>query len=166
MKAKAERLIVGMATCFDQPSLKDGDFWSAELFRDWLDVAQPLPLLYHHAPIFTPWGVTPKLGTAHRFAEVDYPVPGIMALCEIHEADGWGDSALRDIKSILSQRWLPAAWGFSIAVYPAEDGSMVVPFELSLTKRPSFEDARVLGTGDEALEFWSIATGQHQDIAI
>jgi hypothetical protein len=87
-------------------------------------------------------------------------------LCELDFADGWGDAALRDIKSILSQRWLPAAWGFSIAVYPAEDMSMVVPYELSLTKRPSFEDARVLGTGDEALEFWSIATGQPHGIAI
>jgi hypothetical protein len=75
-------------------------------------------------------------------------------------------SAVRWSWFVLSTRAIPAAWGFSIAVYPAEDGSLVVPSELSLTKRPSFEDARVLGTGDEALEFWSIATGQHHGVTI
>jgi hypothetical protein len=160
MKPRAERLICGMATIFDQPSQNDGDQWSAGIFHDWLEIAQPLPLLYDHGPIFNTWGVTQKLGTAHRFAEVRYPVHGLMALCEIDFADGWGDSVLKDISSILSQQWLPSAWAFSIAVYPADDWSMVVPFELSLTKRPSFDDARILGTGDEALEFWSLATGQ------
>jgi hypothetical protein len=100
---------------------------------------------------------------AHRFAEVSYPVPGILALAEIDCADGWGDSVLADIKSILSQRWLPAAWAMSIAVYPAED--MAVPFELSLTKRPAFEDAKILGVGDEALEVWSLLTEQRRSIA-
>jgi hypothetical protein len=109
--------------------------------------------------------MTPKLGRAYRFAEVSYPVRGILALAEIDHADGWGDSVLQDIKSILSQRWLPAAWGFSIAVYPAEDMSMVVPFELSLTKRPAFEDARILAVGDEALEVWSLLTEQRQTSA-
>jgi hypothetical protein len=160
MKINAHRVVCGLATVFDQPSLKDGDSWSAEIFRDWVDVAQPIPLLYDHTPIFSPWGVTPKLGTAYRFAEVSYPVHGILALCEIEAADGWGDSALADIKSILSQRYLPAAWGLSIAVYPAEDMSFVVPFELSLTKRPSFEDCKILGVGCDAIDLWHDLTEQ------
>jgi hypothetical protein len=160
MKINADRVVIGLATVFDQPSLKDGDSWSAEIFRDWVDVAQPLPLLYDHKPIFNPWGPTEKLGTAYRFAEVSYPVPGILALCQVDRADGYGDTVLADIRSILSQRWLPAAWGLSIAVYPAEDMSFVVPFELSLTKRPSFEDCRILGVGGNAIDLWHDLTEQ------
>jgi hypothetical protein len=40
--------------------------------------------------------------------------------------------------------WLPDGWG-SVAAYAAED--TVLPYEVSLTHRPAFEDARVLACG-------------------
>jgi len=54
-----------------------------------------------------------------------------------------------DISSVLSQRWLPAAWGMSIGAYATED--TVVPVEISLTRNPAFADVRVLAVGADAL---------------
>jgi hypothetical protein len=87
---------------------------------------------------------------------VTYPVTGLLCLAELDYADGWGDSLLHDIDSILRQRWLPAAWATSVGAYLTEDA--VLPYELSLTRRPAFEDARVLAVGVDALATWELVT--------
>ena len=63
---------------------------------------------------------------------------------------------LHDIRSILSQRWLPAAWGMSIGTWVTEDA--VVPYEVSLTRKPCYGDAVVLGLGADALATWELLT--------
>jgi hypothetical protein len=94
-------------------------------------------------------GVIMNAGTVRHFAEISTPVPGLFVLAEVDHSEGWGDSLLVDIGSILSQRWLPAAWGMSIGAHLTED--TVLPYEVSVTRNPAFEDALVLGVGADAL---------------
>jgi hypothetical protein len=80
----------------------------------------------------------------------------LLCLAEIDFADGWGESLLHDITSILHQKWLPAVWGMSVGAYLTEDA--VLPYEVSLTRRPAFDDARVLAVGADALATWELLT--------
>jgi hypothetical protein len=114
MMSDPDRLICGLATCFGQPSGNDGTTWSAAHFRDLIGLEIAVPLLLNHGILINSWGVTPRIGVARKFAHVTYPVQGLLCLGEIEYADGWGDSILADIRSILEQRCLPAAWGFSV----------------------------------------------------
>ncbi len=122
-----------------------------------------IPLLVDHGPLINSWGVTPSVGTARWFAPVTYPVRGLLCLAEIDFADGWGVSLLHDITSILHQKWLPAVWGMSVGAYLTEDA--VLPHEVSLTRRPAFEDARVLAVGADALSTWELLTEAAPDDA-
>jgi hypothetical protein len=158
MKISPDRVIVGLATVFDQPCQNDGTTWAVEQFADFLGLETALPLMINHDLIISSWGVLSHIGTVRRFAAVDYPVPGLLALALVDEdVHGVGDSILHDVQSILSQRWLPAAWGVSIG-YRAADNGAVLPHEVSLTKRPAFADARVLGAGEDALNTWELLT--------
>ena len=81
-------------------------------------------------------GLTPSVGTARKFAAVEYPVKGLLCLAEVDYADGWGDSILRDVGKALSQEYLPSVWGFSVAAKTLEDGQMW-PVEVSITRKPA-----------------------------
>jgi hypothetical protein len=83
-------------------------------------------------------------------------VHSLSCLAELEYADGWGDSLLHDIRSVLSQRWLPAAWGMSIGAL-VKDGA-VLPIKVSLTRTPAYEDALLLGIGADALTTWEMLT--------
>lgn len=48
-------------------------------------------------------------------------------------------------------------WGMSLGVRWVDD--LAWPFEVSLTRSPRFEDARVLGVGNAALARWELLTG-------
>jgi hypothetical protein len=54
----------------------------------------------------------------------------------------------------MGQEWMPA-YGLSIACQeiPGE-----MPFEVSLTTRPSFSDAKVLAIGEAAMTTWNLLT--------
>jgi hypothetical protein len=125
-------------------------------FEQFLDSEIGVPLLVDHGPLINSWGVTPSVGTARWFAPVTYPVTGLVCLAELDYADGWGDSLLHDIDSIRRQRWLPAACGMSIGAFIEDD--VVLPIEVSLTRTPAFEDARVFAVGVDAMATWELLT--------
>ena len=56
----------------------------------------------------------------------------------------------------MGQEWMPA-YGLSIACEEIP-GEMVLPFEVSLTTRPSFSDAKVLAIGEAAMTTWNLLT--------
>jgi hypothetical protein len=91
-----------------------------------------------------------------RFAVVEYPINGLLCLGEIEDAAGFGDQLLSDIECMLSQEWLPAGWGMSLA-YGMVD-AVAWPYEVSLTRSPQFADARILGVGPDALRVWDLLT--------
>jgi hypothetical protein len=109
-----------------------------------------------HGPLINSRGVIMNVGVVRGVAEISNTVNGLLILAEIDHAEGYGDGLLHDIRSILSQTWLPAVWGLSIAAHVTED--TVLPYEISLTKRPAYENAKVLGVGEEALDTWNLLT--------
>jgi hypothetical protein len=156
-----DRALVGVATVFNQRS-RNGWFWSAAAFKDFLGLETAVPLRVDHGPLISHRGVIMNVGTVRHFAEISSPVRGLLVLAEVDHSEGWGDSLLVDIGSILSQRWLPAAWGMSIGAHVTED--TVLPYEVSVTRNPAFEDALVLGVGADALATWEILTEAASDI--
>jgi hypothetical protein len=152
MRMDSDRLIVGLATCFDVESA-NGTRWSADQFQEFVNLGMAIPLLFEHEPIIAPSGLTPQLGLTRLFEPVTYPIPGLLCLAEIQWADGWGDSILRDIRSVLSQQWLPSAWSFSVSASIDEAGPIWIE-EVSITRKPAFTDARILACGPDALQTW------------
>jgi hypothetical protein len=75
----------------------------------------------------------------------------------------WAIRSCTTSKSILGQRWLPAAWAMSIGALTAE--GKVLPTEVSLTSTPGFEDAHVLAVGADALATWKLLTEAAPDDA-
>ena len=72
---------------------------------------------------------------------------------------GWSDAPLEDVRSHLEREtWLPP-WRFSLGAQHLP-GECVLPHELSLTMRPAFADALVLGVGEAARRRWSLLTGE------
>ena len=106
---------------------------------------------------FSARGVTDSLGTVERYAAVQYPTEGLLIMAEIGDADGFGDSILCDIAKSLSFEYFDPTWSFSVgAFWDGED--QVILREISLTRRPAYTDARVLGVGSEAVELFAILT--------
>lgn len=136
MRMDHDRLVCGLATAFDVPDGNGGEPWSADQFQDFVDAGYPVPLLLNHERPINSWGLTPSVGTARKFAAVEYPVKGLLCLAEVDYADGWGDSILRDVGKALSQEYLPSVWGFSVAAKTLEDGQMW-PVEVSITRKPA-----------------------------
>jgi hypothetical protein len=147
-----DRLVCGIATCFDVRS-ETGIQWSAGQFQGFVDHGMAVPLLFEHEPIIASSGFIPEIGVARRFEPVSYPSRGLLCLAEVKWADGWGDSILRDIRSVLSQQWLPSVWSFSVSALIAEAGEIWIE-EVSITRKPAFSDARILACGPDALQTW------------
>ena len=150
MRMDQDRAVCGIATVFDVRS-ENGFEWSADQFQVFVSDGMAVPLLFEHEPIIVSSGFIPQIGVARRFEPVSYPVPGLLCLAEIQEANGWGDSILRDIRSVLSQQWLPSAWGFSVGARIGETGEIWIE-EVSITRKPAFRDARILACGPDALQ--------------
>jgi hypothetical protein len=152
-------LICGFATVFDQPGQDGSPPWRVEAFKRFLELEMAVDLRVDHGPLIDSRGFIANVGVARRFAAVTEPLPGLLCLAEIDHAGGYGDSILRDIDSILRQRWLPPGWGMSIGGLMTEDRDVVQPFEVSLTRRPVFQDALVLGVGEGAVQAWELYAG-------
>jgi hypothetical protein len=156
-----DRLIIGIATCFGVRA-HGGTYWHREQFHDFVRLEIGIPVRVDHAPLIDHRGVVLDVDVARRFAMIEKPVDGLLALCEISNG-AWGDRLLEDI--LLHQRegpWLPG-WGMSIGarVLP---GEIALPFELSLTTQPGFADARVLGVGPDALRTWQFLIEENEMI--
>jgi len=151
------RLICGYATVFGQIAAS-GVFWTSRMFADWLhSPIVALPLRVDHRVIAVdPRGfVILNVGAARKFAVTTEPINGLPTLAEV-DTGRWGDALLRDVEHHQDQEWLPP-YGFSLGcdVVP---GEAVLPYEVSLTTKPAFSDARVLGVGEEALAIWELLT--------
>ena len=152
-----DRAICGIATCFDVPS-RDGNVWSADQLSSAWDLEMPVPLLIDHGPIVASHGFIDNVGEIYRFAYVTYPLDAMLILGEIDYARGFGDSILSDLRANLNQLYLPPTWGFSVGGWRDPDTGEVVLSEVSLTRRPAYSDARVLGVGPEAVELFAMLT--------
>jgi len=152
-----ERTICGLATVFDQPSPR-GRVWHVGHFRDFLNPTYPsaVPLRVDHGALVTSWGVINSIGVVRSFAAVTAPVPGLLCLAELSEI-GEGDWLLNDLELMLRQTWLPAGWGMSLGANQLDD--VVIPFEVSVTRSPGFEDAVILDVGEDAITTWEPLTG-------
>jgi hypothetical protein len=85
------------------------------------------------------------------------PAEGVLILGEIGDADGFGDSILRDIAKSLSFEYFSPSWSFSVgALWDGQD--QVIVREISLTKTPAYNDAKVLAVGEEAPQLFAMLT--------
>jgi hypothetical protein len=119
-----------------------------------------VPLRLDHAPVaIEPSGmVILDIGMARRFCPVTAPVDGLLCLGEIDQ-DPWGDALLEDLLLHQEQQpWLPG-WGMSLGAlhFP---GECALPFELSLTTRPGFPDAKVISVGERAVKTFEFLAGE------
>jgi hypothetical protein len=150
------RAITGLATVFDTAP-KSGKPWGAQHFDIAAGLELAIPLRLNHEPIISSWGLTDSIGTVERFVAVDYPVPGLLVLAEVGEANGFGDSIIRDIQKSLSFEYSAPVWSFSVgALWDGED--QVILQEISLTRTPGFRDAKVLAVGESAVETFELLT--------
>jgi len=142
-----ERAICGIATAFGQPSPNDGRSWKAEQFRDFLALETAVSLRVDHGPLITNRGMIMSVGMVRQFATVTWPTHGLLIMAEVDDAGGFGDELLRDIAAVTTQTWLPHGWGLSVAAH-----------EVSVTRSPAFEDAKILGVGEQAMSTWRMLT--------
>jgi hypothetical protein len=151
-----DRLICGLATLFNTVA-HGGLFWTRKMFTDWLSIRMAIPLRVSHSVIAVESAglVITDVGTARLFAPVLEPMPGLLTLCEVDEGR-WGDALLRDVEHHQDQPWLPP-YGFSLGCHVVP-GEAVMPYEVSLTTRPQFSDAKVIAVGREAQTIWDMLT--------
>jgi hypothetical protein len=154
----SSRLFAGIATAFGRPSQDGRLLWGAEQFEQWLDLDPGLPLRLDHSVLINSSGCIASAGTVGYFAVIKEPVFGLLCLGQVdNDPRGWGTALLHDMTLQLSQRFLPAGWGLSIAAHVHEE--FILPFEVSVTRSPAFQDARVLAVGPESLEVYELLTG-------
>jgi hypothetical protein len=117
-----------------------------------------VPILVDHGPLVASWGLVDNVGEIGRFAHVTYPLDAMLILGQVDFAHGFGDTILDDLRMTLQQRYMPPGWGFSVGGWQDPDTGEVVLSEVSLTRRPAYSDARVLGVGPEAVELFAMLT--------
>jgi hypothetical protein len=144
----AGRLLCGFATVFDEDAV-DGrrahmSFEFRALLGDFV-----LPLWVNHFPQLT--SAHQGVGRTLRFAMVLKPPNGIprgLLMLAAFDANPYGDSALEVVRNGQFS-------GLSL-------GGNGRP-EVSLTDRPAYENARVLGVGQDAASVWELLTGSALD---
>jgi hypothetical protein len=156
MLSDPDRLFVGIGTVYGEACVNDGRVWQSEMFQQFLECEVGIPLRVDHGVLLNSRGVIASVGTVRRFASVDYPVRGLLILAEIDHAEGYGDQLLRDLEVMMQQSWLPPSWGLSIGALVSED--VVVPYEVSIVRKPAFDEARILAVGPEAMNVWQMLT--------
>jgi hypothetical protein len=160
------RAVCGVATVFGRrpvdfdrrpPEERHRVFQAAD-FRAFVDIGLGLPLMIEHQVVFTPHGLLPSIGTIKRLSIIEgHPtVPDcLLALGEVSVGEvgysalqaldegGWGMSVR------AAEYWSSNAWvsGWSV-------------LEVSLTRSPAIEGARVIGVGADAVRRWELLTGE------
>ena len=74
-----DRAIVGIITTLDTPD-RNGVTWQSRQVELFLDCEPEVPLWINHLPPFGGFGFLDRLGVIRRYAQVDYPVSGVLAL--------------------------------------------------------------------------------------
>jgi hypothetical protein len=151
------RLVCGVATCFGVRS-HDGRIWQREEFDAWLRLEEAVPLRVDHAPLAIESNGTfvNDVGAARRFCPVTAPVEGLLTLCEISPGP-WGDALLEDLL-LHQQRWHLPQYGMSLGALHIR-GEAAMPYEVSLTTRPGFPDAKVISVGERAMKTFEFLSG-------
>jgi hypothetical protein len=144
-----DRLICGFAAVYGEDARDLRGPHAADEFRALLpvDESNGLRLWVDHAPVFlSRGGVRPGVGLVLRFAEVDgrpYTPHGLLMLAAVDQ-DELGDSVLQVVRD-----------GQFTAFSLGGNGRP----EVSLTDRPAYENARVVGIGQDAADAWELLTG-------
>jgi len=158
-----ERLICGLATVFDAPSANGGGYWQAHHFADFVKSCMAVKMLDSHRP---PIGDDEVLGSWRAFAVVEAgsTPAGLLTIGEFgHSA--YGQARLNELSASNAPWGDPKpweAWGLSVTagdVSEAGDGTRRWLTEVSLTTKPAYADARVLGVGPYAGDVWRLLTG-------
>lgn len=152
-----DRLILGLAVPFGQPTVDGRDARRREDFALTVDLQPRVPLRWEHAPILDPTGCTDEVGTVLRWAALrgsSQRPAGLLALSEVQPGP-YGSY-------LLGACARGEITGLSLRVVVDEhDGASVVwPTELSLCHRPKYAACRVIGTGVIAALRWELLTGQ------
>ena len=150
-----QRCIVGIALPFGVCSRDDRGPWGESDIQEWLTCGVGLPCRLDHGPILDRDSFIYTIGAARDFAVVRQPVYGLLTMIEIDEGR-WGDAVLRDVDHLLRARWLPPGWGLSLGIYATEHG--ILPYEVSLTRNPAFEDSMIIACGAETQGVWNLLT--------
>jgi hypothetical protein len=164
-QANVNRLLVGLATVFDQPGLDGTPPWPASAFRRFVALETAIPLKVGHqsvAAIYSSGQVVTSVGRAFDFAivpEASTP-PGLLALARLDEG-GLGDSLLGEIRRGLKP-WAERRWALSVGgwEYDGHHGHLVLPRELSLTQTPAYPDALILAVGADAARVFELFAGR------
>jgi phage head maturation protease len=123
----------------------------------WLTLGMGAPLAIQHRPVFHTWGIQGSVGTMRQFRPDDF---GVLALGELDDSE-----VAASVERAIGQGWL---WAFSVgwatdAEIPYYSHGLVIPTvrmtraairEVSVTERPGYPDAKILGVGDEAQWLW------------
>lgn len=157
-----DRLLCGFATLFGVRSPSDPWVLRSEHFARFVRADAAVPLRVDHDGVVTRRGVLLDIGAVRRFACVTTPAEGLLSLAQVAEGD-IGDNILHEINDGLRSTWGPGCtWGMSVAAGKhAEDSTSWWVTEVSLTREPAIEGARILAVGMEALRTWELLTAQH-----
>jgi HK97 family phage prohead protease len=151
--------LVGYVTVWDVPSGVIADERGVRhrlvvergCLDDYLALGPGAPLAVQHGPVITHRGVQPSVGTMRHFRADDF---GLLALGELDDSD-----MAAGVEDAIRRGWL---WAFSCgfatsAEIPTHRSPLVIPTvrmtqaairEVSVTDRPGFPDAKILGVGD------------------
>jgi phage head maturation protease len=157
--------VVGYITVWDVPSGVVADERGARhrlicergALDRWLGLGFGAPLAVQHSPVFTTRGMQESIGTMRQFRPDDF---GVLALGELD-----GSDVAAGVEHGIRQGYL---WAFSVgwatsAEIPTYRSPLVVPTvqmaqaairEVSVTDRPGWPDAKILGVGDQAEWIW------------
>jgi HK97 family phage prohead protease len=124
---------------------------------DWLTLGLAVPLAVQHGPVITTRGVQQTIGAMRQFRADPF---GVLALGELDTSD-----VASGVEHAIRAGHL---WAFSVgwatnADIPTYPHGLVIPTvtmgqaairEVSVTDRPGFPDAKILGIGDPAEWLW------------
>ena len=150
------RQFCGFATTWGPP-----ENWDADSFRRWVKLETGVPLkLGHDAVIFSSGLVLEAVGRITDSALLDEASshPGGLLVLSVLDPGPVGDLVLADTRNPRPHR---RPWGLSVAARILREGARVelaLPWEISLTPRPAYPDALILGVGDRAARVWDLLT--------
>jgi hypothetical protein len=151
-----DRQFCGLATVWGPP-----ENWDADTFRPWVSLRMGVPLkLGHEAVIFASGAVLERVGQVTDSALVDEASshPGGLLVFGFLDPGPVGDRVLADTRNPRPHR---RPWGLSVAAAVLHEGARVelaLPWEISLTQRPAYPQALILGVGDRAARVWDLLT--------
>lgn len=152
-----ERLICGLATVFGQRH-PGGVVWQARHFGKFVDSGHTVPMwIDHREPVLAGENV----GTWVAFAAVgkSSTPAGLLAIGEFANSPA-GEGHLEEARSANPWGGEPL-WGLSVQAADISDDESGRWWlrELSLTRKPIHDNARVLGVGPYAGDVWRLLTG-------